>query len=346
MRTRERKRERIRLWTGTYRRKVWPRWKKQLDSPWTRTWQQGRYWQKLSNLHDHFPFHHQLHPLSSQPYHPIFQSYPSSNHYKPDTTTPTTPIINPTYIMPNNRKHKSQQIALCQQKKSYQLDNYEPYKHLIKMNKCKENYLLRKNHKNVFLKYGFIIDYKKQKWFNIIRHLGGLPSLTYFNKMNTLGYHNLCEDTPPPDNTSNLLGLGLNFCLQSHTISNEIMPTAIRRFQRDVRLKFLFAEEQMDPNNEYVTSKKLYIKSEWDPPEVFNSIEEKLCQFDTNLSHQHKNKQLTQHGSTNLSGAQERLLNLLCFCFLLGENSGCFNMIPSMSVSLVSLYQAEFSLSL
>ena len=79
----------------------------------------------------------------------------------------------------------------------------------------------------------------------------------------------------PPSNTGSLLGLGLKFCLQSRRISTETIQRTMQHFKRDVRLKFLFAEQSMDSNKEYVQYKKLYIKSTWDPPLAFGTVERK-----------------------------------------------------------------------
>ena len=38
-----------------------------------------------------------------------------------------------------------------------------------------------------------------------------------FSKMNTSAYHDLCTTLAPPPGAGALLGLGLKFCIKSHT---------------------------------------------------------------------------------------------------------------------------------
>ena len=65
----------------------------------------------------------------------------------------------------------------------------------------------------------------------------------------------------------------------------------MKRLKRDMRLKFLFARESMDSNAEYLQHKKLYIKSNWDPPTAFKSVENRLSNLESTLTTKHLFKQ-------------------------------------------------------
>ena len=87
---------------------------------------------------------------------------------------------------------------------------------------------------------------------------------TYFNRLKTNSYHNLCTKLTPPDGIGLLLGLGLKFCIQSRRPNSISIDNTINRFTRDIRLKYIFAgQEEENVHQKNTFNNKLYIKSDW-----------------------------------------------------------------------------------
>ena len=81
-----------------------------------------------------------------------------------------------------------------------------------------------------------------------------------------MSYHNLGTSNIPPC-AHLLLGLGLKFCLERRVPQNNLRKT-FSRYCRNVRIT-AWLEEQKQNGNDMIDSKyvkKLYVKSDWDPP--------------------------------------------------------------------------------
>ena len=55
-------------------------------------------------------------------------------------------------------------------------------------------------------------------------------------------FHNLWKIINPPENIVNLLGLGLEFCIQKINIEDTSVDVELERIKRDLRLRYHFSE--------------------------------------------------------------------------------------------------------
>ena len=108
----------------------------------------------------------------------------------------------------------------------------------------------------------------------------GKTSKDYFGRINKMAYHDLSTTIKPPENIGKLLGLGLKFCIQSRRPDKASITEGMARMRRDVRLKYIFTEDNEDPiDTEYDYNPKLYIKSKWNPPPANKITEMRLMNF-------------------------------------------------------------------
>ena len=132
---------------------------------------------------------------------------------------------------------------------------------------------------------------------------------TYFNRLTTNSYHNLCTKLTPPDGIGLLLGLGLKFCIQSRRPNNISIDNTINRFTRDIRLKYLFAgQEEENVHQKNTFNNKLYIKSDWQPPQAETDIENRIDNFKEELMNIRNSINSNTKTSTNLTTIQQNLL--------------------------------------
>jgi hypothetical protein len=78
------------------------------------------------------------------------------------------------------------------------------------------------------------------------------------SKTTNLAFHNLCSNTKIPDNTRELLGLGLGFCLSNPKTSTHSVVD-FDRFRNDIYKKVYFAGQ------DDLTPTTLFVPSEWAP---------------------------------------------------------------------------------
>jgi hypothetical protein len=130
-----------------------------------------------------------------------------------------------------------------------------------------------------------------------------------------MSYHNICKDAKTPPDIASLLGMGLQFCIESAR-PNQRIEEGIQRFQRSVRLHFHFLEEadnkedddDSDSDNvNYIPS--LYIPSTWSPPPKKPSVELALANFDRKLND--FARALPKHRRHNLSPSQRNVIREL-----------------------------------
>jgi hypothetical protein len=138
--------------------------------------------------------------------------------------------------------------------------------------------------------YGFLPNHEISFWANRTHLLGEMKPFHYFSRPNQMSYHNLCQDAKTPSGIASLLGMGLQFCIESAR-PNQRIEEGILRFQRSVRLHFYFAEQdgkpgeadKPDPDNvNYIPG--LYLPSTWSPPPAKESVELALANFDAKLN--------------------------------------------------------------
>ena len=70
----------------------------------------------------------------------------------------------------------------------------------------------------LYKQYGFVPNPSLPPWTSYKIHLGKTPVHLYLNQIYNQSFHNLCCHTSPPCNIGELLGLGLNFCVQKISI--------------------------------------------------------------------------------------------------------------------------------
>jgi hypothetical protein len=114
--------------------------------------------------------------------------------------------------------------------------------------------------------------------------------------------HNLCTQLQPPPNLRALLGPGLSFCPRPPETSG-IKPYVTDRTTRDVYIKAFFAHtpERTDYNP------KLYLPSEWDPPEkmIPTALKTRIENFFTHM----KQSFCKRRVNPNLLMFQRQILN-------------------------------------
>jgi hypothetical protein len=92
--------------------------------------------------------------------------------------------------------------------------------------------------------------------------------------------HNLCQNIQPPPGFNYLLGLGLNFCIETLNPKPNINRT-IERLQKSIRLKHWMRENNTITNDDYIPS--LYVPTTWKPPEAPTAIETAIKSFSLEL---------------------------------------------------------------
>jgi hypothetical protein len=141
----------------------------------------------------------------------------------------------------------------------------------------------------------------------------------YFTQPSNSSFHNLCQEAQPPPGIASLLGLGLQFCIESARPDQEI-EKGIRRFQRSIRLHFQFAEEarkkaldnevplpDLPAATNYIPS--LYIPSNWAPSLKKDSVEFALANFDRKLNDYQR--ALPRHRRHNLAPSTRNVIREL-----------------------------------
>ena len=99
--------------------------------------------------------------------------------------------------------------------------------------------------------HGFTIDVELDKWRNATNILSNKPVNEYRTRVNQMTYHDLRspeELARNPLDFGCLLGLGHKFCIQESMPKREALVSTFERFDRDVRLKYTFACEEINTN--------------------------------------------------------------------------------------------------
>ena len=76
-----------------------------------------------------------------------------------------------------------------------------------------------------------------------------------------------------------LPGLGHKFCIQEETPKREVLGTTFERFNRDVRLRYIFTGKESSLDYD----KKIYVKASWIPDPVNKETEKLLANFQSKL---------------------------------------------------------------
>jgi hypothetical protein len=119
-------------------------------------------------------------------------------------------------------------------------------------NKPVQDAILHTNKKCIQM-YGFVADAKKPIWKNIPNALKTINATTYLQTPTNLLCHNLCKKLQPPTGFDQLLGLGLNYCIEEYHPKPNIKNT-IEKLTRSIRLQAWIKEKgPTNDDNDYNT---------------------------------------------------------------------------------------------
>lgn len=156
--------------------------------------------------------------------------------------------------------------------------------------------------------YGFVVDETKPLWENICTALGTLSSFDFDSRPSNMACHNHLEINALPSGTSDLLGLGLNYCITSRTI--ETTDSTFTRLREDCRR--IYALVNKPPNegdDDYIPS--LYIKSDYKFDSAHPDIEDAIDGFEAALRAAQRQHHRRHRVSPNLTAGQWELLRYL-----------------------------------
>jgi hypothetical protein len=123
--------------------------------------------------------------------------------------------------------------------------------------------------------YGFLADPNKPLWYNVETYIGEMNMAEYLARPRNMACHNLLEKESLPVGTNLLLGLGLNYCIESSTATQTTTKT-FDRLNNDIRRIHAFKLKPPEDSG-YIPS--LYIKSGYEFDDATDDIEEALAGF-------------------------------------------------------------------
>ena len=136
--------------------------------------------------------------------------------------------------------------------------------------------------RDLYNTYGYVCNQHFSLWQNKLDVLANTPTAIYFAIPQNMSYHNLCEKYTIPIGSNNLLGLSHKFIPQRYKPKNTI-EKSLAAFHRDARLRYFFRNQDPPEDSIDETPKKLYIKSDWEPPLGNSILESKLTNFSNAL---------------------------------------------------------------
>ena len=222
-----------------------------------------------------------------------------------------TPKIN--YLLPAQKKKRlSRRISIRRNRKTF----FKKFRHMPTLQHTPTTTALHTYHQATThtteycnRNFGFTANPNLTHWENCKQIL---QQTTYNKQKNqpikNLTFHNLCSKYKPPPGTKNLLGLGHKFIPQRH-FPKPILHQTLANFKRDVRLKYTFAGEIPSPMSK--NDKKIYIKSDWDPPTGNDELESRLSAFSTTLTESIATHNSSIPKSSNLTRLQYHTLQQL-----------------------------------
>ena len=135
-----------------------------------------------------------------------------------------------------------------------------------------------------------------------------LPQFYMLHLQSHTTYHNLCTVLTPPPGIEQLLWNGLKFCLQQPLPKPRFFDT-MARLTRDIRLKHHWGDTPPDDADGF--NPKLYIRSDWNPPNASEPIETALQQFEAAIQQQLHLNRSHQSRRHNLLPSGRRLIKSL-----------------------------------
>jgi hypothetical protein len=122
--------------------------------------------------------------------------------------------------------------------------------------------------------YGFVVNPELPLWENVERQIGLLDMFELLARPRNTACHNLLERNDMPPGVTQLLGLGMNYCVKSLSTRETTLRT-FDRLTQDVRrmwaLRGLMEEGDYNPS--------LYIKSNYEFKPAPKHIEDALINF-------------------------------------------------------------------
>jgi len=107
--------------------------------------------------------------------------------------------------------------------------------------------------------FGFVANPRWSTFRNLVAVIADMPSWLYFDRPSNTAFHNLTIDKKLPPGTRALLGLGLGFC-PTPRHSTTLSSIDMQRFRANLKLRMFFNSGEDTP------VPKLYIRSNWEPP--------------------------------------------------------------------------------
>ena len=95
--------------------------------------------------------------------------------------------------------------------------------------------------------YGFLADPSQPLWLNIQQRIREMPASTLLDRPSNLACHNLLTSLPKPPGTEALLGLGLNFCINSRSIHTTKLTFS--RLREDLQRLYAIRDIADDEDN-------------------------------------------------------------------------------------------------
>jgi hypothetical protein len=153
--------------------------------------------------------------------------------------------------------------------------------------------------------FGFVANPKMYMRNNVFLYLAQMPIWKYFERPNTMAFHDLTAWLKPPRNIRSLLGLNLK-CIPTplrNTQWRKFEEEILHRFGRELKVNVFTAGKEEDPDY----NPKMYIKSDWTPRsfQIPYEIQTHLNDFKQALKLLVK----PQRYASNMLRHQQRVLN-------------------------------------
>ena len=154
--------------------------------------------------------------------------------------------------------------------------------------------------------YGFYADPDKSLTYNFNQAIKTRDNRLIQNQPTNLSYHNLCTQQQPPNNTGQLLGLNLKYCIAPPTPKPDL-PSTVGKLIRSVRTQSMLVQRKVK-SSQFLP--QLYKKNAfYSPPLATDEIEFNLSKFDSLL--EQAATALPKKCRSNLTPTQYKLLQEL-----------------------------------
>ena len=124
----------------------------------------------------------------------------------------------------------------------------------------------------VMKSFQYFVELNSSPHANAIRKIASIPIYSLLRQQKNIASHNLCLNSTTLPPLKQLLGLSLNFCPATTTVT-DFLKIGIDKFTRDFHTKVFFTDQPVafKRNEQDEDEKLLYLPSiDWDPPEPIN----------------------------------------------------------------------------